>query len=113
MKILAILGTFVGVLAIAAALYLQFAVVEAAAIAESISSETPDASWSGSAERKAVMDAMNWKTDLGIMVMFAGLAAVLMSIVPAIKKQKLAWLGVLTGLAAGLIGAMHGTHMFS
>lgn len=113
MKILAILGTFVGVLAIASALYLQFAVADAAAIAESIFSETHDESWYGSAEHMAALEAMNWKTDLGIMVMFAGLGAVLMSIVPAIKKQKLAWLGVLTGLAAGLIGAMYGTHMFS
>jgi hypothetical protein len=53
------------------------------------------------------------KTDLGIGVMFAGILGFLLSIFPAIKKQKIAWIGVLTGLVAFVIGAAFGTHMFS
>ncbi len=113
MKILAIIGTFVGIVAITAALYLQFSVVDAAAIAESTLFGSHEESWYGTAEHTAALDAMNWKTDLGILVMFGGLLALVMSIIPAIKKQKIAWLGVLTGLAAAAIGAAYGTHMFS
>lgn len=113
MKILAIIGTLIGVAAIVAALYLQFVVAEDAAIGESIMSQVHDESWFGSAEHTAALDAMNFKTDLGIGVMFAGLLGFLLSIFPAIKKQKIAWIGVLTGLGAFIIGAAFGTHMFS
>lgn len=113
MKILAIIGTFIGIGAICAALYLQFSVAETAAIAESTVFGEHDQSWYGSAEHLAGLDAMELKTNLGVMVMFAGILAFLLSIIPAIKKQKIAWLGVLTGLGAFVIGAAFGTHMFS
>jgi hypothetical protein len=113
MKILAIIGTLIGIVAIAAALYLQFSVAEKAAIAESIIFQTHDESWYGSAEHTTALEAMNLKTDLGIGVMFAGILGFLLSIFPAIKKQKIAWIGVLTGLVAFVIGAAFGTHMFS
>lgn len=113
MKILAIIGTLIGIVAIAAGLYLQFFVADAAAIAESTIFGAHDESWYGGAEHSAALEAMNWKTDLGIGVLFAGILAFVLSIIPAIKKQKIAWIGVLTGLAAFVIGALYGTHMFS
>ena len=113
MKTLAIIGTIIGIVAIGAGLYLQFFVADAAAIAEANFLGDHDLSWYGSAEHTAVMDAMNWKIDLGIGVMFTGILAFLLSIIPAIKKQKIAWIGVLTGLGAFVIGAAYGTHMFS
>jgi hypothetical protein len=113
MKILAIIGTLIGVIAITAALYLQFVVAEDAAIGDSIMSQSHDESWYGSAEHKAAFAAMELKIDLGIVVMFAGIVGFLLSILPTIKKQKMAWIGVLTSLGAFFIGAAFGTHMFS
>lgn len=113
MKLLAIIGTLIGVGAIATALYLQFVVAEDAAIGESIMSQVHSDDWYGSAEHLAAFGAMEFKTDLGIIVMFAGILGLLLSIFPAIKKQNIAWIGVLTGLGAFIIGAAYGTHMFS
>lgn len=113
MKALGIIGTIIGAIAGLLGAYLQFAVVPAAAIAESNWAADHPESYYGSIEHQLDMSAMEAATDFGIIVMFAGLLAVLLSIVPAIKKQKIAWVGVVLGLIAFFIGAAHGTHMFS
>jgi len=56
---------------------------------------------------------MSAATDFGAVVMLVGLLAFLLSIIPAIKKQNIAWSGVGLGAIKFFLGATYGTHMFS
>ena len=115
MKTLGIIGFIVGILALFMGAYLQFVIVPAAEIAESadqLGSALGD-SYYGSAEHILNRNLMNAKTDIGEYTLLAGGIAFLLSIVPAIKKQKIAWIGVVCGLFALILGAAYGTHMFS
>lgn len=113
MKILGIIGTVAGALAAILGVYLQFVLVPAAEIAESSWTSNTDEMYFGSAQHHLDMATMEAATDFGAVVMFAGLLAFLLSIVPAIKKQKIAWIGVGLGVIMFFLGAAHGTHMFS
>lgn len=53
------------------------------------------------------------KTDMGIVTLFVGIGIFLISIFPVIKKQKLALIGSVGGVAAIMVGLAYGTHMFS
>ena len=83
MKILGIIGVVIGLLALLMGLYLEFSVAPIA------------------------------RGEMGEYTLLIGGVAFLASIVPAIKKQNMAWLGVVFGLFALTIGAAYGTHMFS
>ncbi|PWL31510.1 MAG: hypothetical protein DCO96_04735 [Fluviicola sp. XM-24bin1] len=113
MKILGIIGTIVGAIAGILGGYLQFVLVPAADIAESRWRMATSDAYFGSLEHQLDMSTMSAATDFGVIVMGAGLLAFLLSIVPAIKKQKIAWIGVGLGVIMFFLGAAHGTHMFS
>ncbi|MDX2360657.1 MAG: hypothetical protein QNK23_07610 [Crocinitomicaceae bacterium] len=116
MKILAIIGASLGVIALLLGLYLQFVIVDAAEAAEAswdFARNMPGDAYYGSVAHMNDMAAMDRKTDFGVIVMAAGLLAFLVSIVPVIKKQHIAWIGVGLGVLALLLGAAYGTHMFS
>ena len=116
MKVLSYISVAIGTVALALGIYLHFVVAENAAIAESNFDNMPmliGDSYYGSPDHSADLDAMSLKTDTGIVVFFAGILAVVLALVPALKKHKSAWIGVVFGLAAFLIGALYGTHMFS
>lgn len=108
MKVLAIIGFLISVLALGAGLYLQFVVVPRAEMADSLSLSSLD-----SMLNESYFRVNELKTNLAILVMFTGLFSLLLSIYPAIKKNKLAWVGVLFSLISAIIGAAYGTHMFS
>lgn len=116
MKKLGLIGVIIGVAALLLGVYLEFFLVPASQIAEtSIDfgvSQLGDRYY-GSAEHFANLDAIEAIVDYGIYLMGAGLLAFLLSIVPAIKKQHIAWVGVLLGAITFFWGAAHGTHMFS
>ncbi|MBI3135624.1 MAG: hypothetical protein HYZ14_13180 [Bacteroidetes bacterium] len=113
MKVFSYISAFFGVAAIAAALYLMFVAAPAADGAETLLFGEHPESFYGSTEHLSLLAQMDLKTDLGIIVMFSGILALLLGVMPVIKKQKAGWIGVLAGLAAFLIGAAYGTHMFS
>lgn len=113
MRKLAIIGLIFSSLLLIVAIYLQFVVAENAAVAESIIFSNHEESWYNSQELMSAMEEMNLKTDLGIAVLFAGILGLLLSIIPAIKKNNIAWIGVVFSIVSFLIGAIHGTHMFS
>lgn len=113
MKILGIIGTIFGAIAGLLGGYLQFVLVPAGEIAESRWTGSNDLSYLGSVEHRLDMATMEAVTDFGVIVMGVGLLAFLLSIVPAIKKQKIAWIGVGLGVIMFFLGAAHGTHMFS
>lgn len=113
MKILGIIGTIVGAIAGILGGYLQFVLVPAADIAESRWRMATSDAYFGSLEHQLDRSTMSAATDFGVIVMGAGLLAFLLSIVPAIKKQKIAWIGVGLGVIMFFLGAAHGTHMFS
>lgn len=108
MKALAIIGFLIAVLALGAGLYLHFVVAPKAEVAESTLFSSFDAG-----VNQASFRLMELKVNLGILVLFSGLLSLLVCIYPAIKKNKLAWLGVLFSLISAVIGAAYGTHMFS
>ncbi len=108
MKVLAIIGFIISLLALGAGLYLHFDVVPRAEMADSFSLSSLD-----SMLNENYFRVNELKTNLAILVMFTGLFSLLLSIYPAIKKNKLAWVGVLFSLISAVIGAAYGTHMFS
>ena len=116
MKSLARIGVAFGAIALILSLYLQFVIVVAADEAEAsrnFAMNNPGSTYFGSSQHMFDMTAIERKVDFGIMVLGAGLLAFLVSIIPAIKKQNIAWLGVALGIIASLLGAAYGTHLFS
>ncbi len=116
MKALGVTGFVLGIIATLLGIYLQFVVVPAAEAAEA--SNAILAQMGGDNFYESPEYRLNWAiadavVDFGTIVMGAGLLAFLVSIVPAIKKRKIAWIGVLLGLVTFFLGAAHGTHMFS
>jgi len=63
-------------------------------------------------EYRSMYEMVDYKTTYGMIVMLIGCAAVIISIYPAVKKFKIAWVGVSFGLISFLIGAIHGAHLF-
>ncbi|OFZ66752.1 MAG: hypothetical protein A3D92_18785 [Bacteroidetes bacterium RIFCSPHIGHO2_02_FULL_44_7] len=116
MKKLGIIGFVFGLLAMILGLYLQLSLVPAAAAADAnwqmAISMTNDA-YFGSLMHQTDMAVMDAKTDFAVIVMFAGILAVLLSIIPAIRKIRIAWIGIILGVAMCFLGAAYGTHMFS
>lgn len=115
MKLLGILGTVIGLLSGLLAVYLQFIIAPAAEIAETsinfgVSQQGME--YYGSAEHHLNRASMEAVTDFGIILLFAGILATVISVIPAIKKIKFAWIGVALGVISSMIGAIHGTHMF-
>ncbi len=116
MKALGIVGVAMGALAIALGLYLQFVLVPAADDAEvnwDLAISMGQDNYFGSIQHAADMDAIDAKVDFGAIVMGGGLLAFLLSVLPAIRKNHVAWIGVGTGLITFFMGAAYGTHMFS
>lgn len=112
MKIVAYIGIAMGAIAAIAGIY-DYAVVQPdKEIAMDIVFSAPD-SFFGTPEHHALLDQMEFGTDFAIIVMGLGLLAFIVSIIPAIKKEKLAWIGVALSLVGFFIGAGYGTHMFS
>jgi hypothetical protein len=109
MKVLSIIGFIISFLALAAGLYLHFVVAPHADMLEAIRFND----YNDIRINQNSMAYINLKVDLGILVMFTGLLSLLLCIYPAIKKNKLAWIGVLFSLISAVIGAAYGTHMFS
>jgi ABC-type antimicrobial peptide transport system permease subunit len=109
MKALSIIGFVIAVLALGAGLYLHFVVAPLADMHETIRFND----YNDVRINQNSMAYINLKVDLGILVMFTGLLSLLLCIYPAIKKNKLAWIGVLFSLISAVIGAAYGTHMFS
>lgn len=116
MKVLGIIGVVVSVIALILGAYLQFAIVPAAEMAETsetIAYTTMGEAYYGSPQQALDFAARDAKTSIGEIVLLIGGLALLLSIVPAIKKINIAWLGVGLGVATTLLGAAYGTHMFS
>lgn len=112
MKILGIIGTSLGIIAAISGAYLQFSLIPAAKTADR-NIDSYGSMYFGSPQHHLDIAAVSAKTDFAIVVMGIGLLSFLLSIVPAIKKQKLAWIGVGIGIVTFFLGAAHGTHMFS
>jgi ABC-type antimicrobial peptide transport system permease subunit len=113
MKILGLIGTIVGAIAGILGGYLQFVLVPEAELADARASSFLNETYFGSLQHQMDMATVSDMRDFGAMVMFAGLLAFLLSIFPAIKKQNIAWIGVVLGVLMFFLGAAHGTHMFS
>ncbi|MFM7668651.1 MAG: hypothetical protein ACKO7D_10755 [Bacteroidota bacterium] len=113
MKKLTYFGVIFSIIVTFLAVYLQFVVVENAAVAESIIFSNHVESWYNSSEHLSALEDLNLKTNLGIVVFFSGILGILICIIPAIKKYNIAWVGVALSLISFLIGAIQGTHMFS
>ena len=114
MKKLAQLGLAVGFLTTLVAGYLQFVVVEAASVAEArYKFNRDDEVYFSSTARHMDYDAMHAPVDYGMAVFFMAILTVLLCLYPAIKKEKLAYVGLLLGVLTFFVGAAYGTHMFS
>ena len=79
---------------------------------DSNSNEIADAYYK-SPERMKLFETMEMKTDYGIYTLLGSILPFLLCAVAAIKKQKIAYLGLILSLTAFFIGAAYGSHMFS
>lgn len=113
MKILGIIGTLIGAVAGILGGYLQFVMVPDAEMADARLNAYLNEAYYESVQHQLDMSTISTMKDFGAAVMFVGLLAFLLSIVPAIKKQHIAWIGVGLGIVMFFLGAAHGTHMFS
>ncbi|MCR9171006.1 MAG: hypothetical protein NXI10_00825 [bacterium] len=116
MKVLGVLGVIAGVIAASVALHLHFIYAKAVDLLEKEVTANIDEKgleYLQSDEYREMFELIDYKTDYGIIVMLLGVVAVLISIYPAVKKFKIAWVGVAFGLLSFVIGAAYGTHMFS
>ena len=106
MRILSFIGLGLGAIAIFLALYLHFEIAPLAEYAESIEIQQ-DAD-------KMLYDLYSaQRTFFGQLALLSGGLAFLVSIFPALKRNKFAIIGASLGLISFFIGAAYGTHMFS
>lgn len=115
MKILSYIGFGLGVLAAGLAVYLHFVVVpdvESKELALEIQSVMMNDEDDVSIYR-AMAEERHKKIEYGEYALLLGALAFLVSVYPAIKRNKFALIGGVLGLAAFFIGAAYGTHMFS
>lgn len=115
MKVFGVIGVIAGVIAASVALHLHFIYAKAVDLLnEKIDSSIDEKGleFLQSTEYGSMRELVDFKTTYGIIVMLMGVAAVLISIYPAVKKFKVAWVGVVLGLISFLIGAIHGAHLF-
>jgi len=113
MKILSIISLILSACSFGACLFLHFVVMPAKEIAQNTVFSNMPESWYGSAEHHRNLDIMEFGTTFAIIVMFMGILTFTLSLIPAIKKQKIAWIGVGLSLVATFMGIIYGTHMFS
>lgn len=64
-------------------------------------------------ERQAVFQKARAQVEIGTYLLFVAMFTFVLAIIPALKKQKIAWLGVALSLIALFIAAARATHMFS
>lgn len=116
-KILSYAGLGVGLFAGAMALYLHFAIVPEAdgadySIERKMKSKVTrnDVYY---AEFRSLDEIRSQKIEYGEYTLLLGGLAFLVSIFPAVKRNKFAVIGAALGFVSFFIGAAYGTHMFS
>ena len=115
MRILSFVGLGIGVLAAGLAIYLHFVVVpdvEKQELAWEIQSVMMNDEDDVTVFR-AMDEQRRRKIEYGQYTLLLGALAFLVSVFPAIKRNKFAIVGGVLGLVAFFIGAAYGTHMFS
>lgn len=111
MKKLAYIGTGLGALLLLGGLYVHFVLAPARESAlDAVFSSIFD---ENRVDQTELWNTIDLATNMSIALLFAGIVGVVLSIIPAIKKHGIAWLGVLFSLIATFFGLLHGTHMFS
>lgn len=116
MKTLGTIGMALGVLSGLMGLYLQFVLIPASDVAESnwnVAISSNNDAYFNSLQHRNDLEIMGFADDFGAVLLFSGLLAFLLSIFPAIKQQRVAWIGVVLGIACFFLGAAYGTHMFA
>ncbi|MDC1244377.1 hypothetical protein N8Z79_02845 [Crocinitomicaceae bacterium] len=117
MRILSFIGLGLGGIAIFLALYLHFEIAPLAEYAEELDVKVKPADYLGSPEEKGDLLLfqlyVGQRTFFGQLSLLLGGMAFLVSIFPAIKRNKFAIIGASLGLISFFIGAAYGTHMFS
>lgn len=115
MKVLGVIGVIVSVIAASVALHLHFVYAKAVDLLNKeidANIQEKGMEFLQSEDYKRMFELVDFKTTYGIIVMLMGVASVLISIFPAVKKFKVAWVGVAFGLISFFIGAVHGAHLF-
>tara|TARA_B100001939_G_scaffold147067_1_gene127436 strand:- start:85 stop:423 length:339 start_codon:yes stop_codon:yes gene_type:complete len=112
MKVLSFVGLGLGVLAAGLAIYLHFVVVPDVESKE-LSIEILSVMEDDVSVYRAMDEQRRRKIEYGEYTLLLGALAFLVSVYPAIKRNKFALIGGVLGLAAFFIGAAYGTHMFS
>jgi hypothetical protein len=118
MKRFTLVGFIVSLLVFLGAIYVQFVVVPNSESAE-MQMMLHDAGFLrgthsyNTLEYSALFETYEAKVIYGMYLTIAAIAAFLLVVYPATKKQGLAILGVILSLVSCFIGTVHGTHLFS
>ncbi len=115
MKVLGVIGVIVSVIAISVALHLHFTYAKAVDLLNreiDANIKEKGMEFLQSDEYRRMYELVDYKTTYGMIVMLIGTVSILLSIYPAVKKFRVAWVGVGFGLVAFLLGAIHGAHLF-
>ena|ERR1700741_2324229 len=114
------IGLILGSLVLAFGLYVLFAVAPASEMAEVemdriiASSDLKEGqTYFDVPGYPEAMETMEKKVDYAGYVFFGSMLPFLLCLVGAFKKDRMAFIGLAISLAAFLIGAIYGTHMFS
>ncbi|MDG2152597.1 MAG: hypothetical protein P8K10_01530 [Crocinitomicaceae bacterium] len=117
MRILSFIGLGLGAIAIFLALYLHFEIAPQADGADAAIQRKMNSNTIRNevyyAEIRSLNEVRSQKTDYGQYTLLLGGLSFLVSIFPAVKRNKFAIIGASLGLISFFIGAAYGTHMFS
>lgn len=110
MKILGIVGLILGAFALALGLHLHFIYAQevSTAITKADYAIIVDGlEYMESQEYEDLYTSIQFVTTYGILVACVGFLAIMLSLVPVMKKRKFAWIGVVTGVLSFLIGGFY------
>lgn len=115
MKALGIIGVLFSVISISIGMHLHFIYAKAVVLVNkqidaSVAERGVD--FLQSPEYKGYYELVDFQTTYGMLVLLLGTVSILLSLFPALKKFKIAWIGVLFGFLSFAIGAVYATHMF-
>lgn len=120
MKKLGKVGLILGGLTLAFALYVLFIVIPASEIGDAKMHEIIDTA--ALKEGQTYFDVPGYEeafsemekgVDYAGYVFFASMLPIILCLIAALKRDKMALIGLLLSLGAFFIGAIYGTHMFS
>lgn len=117
MKTLSYIGLALGAIAFGLSIYGYFVIIPKAADAQSlweiqIKAEHVD-SYYKSKEYLNLLQLTNSGIDFAVNMLYISIGVIVLNAITLIRKQKIAWVGILFGLVCLLFSLVYGSHIFA